>query len=387
MKRHEVLLEKLNKLSSALRYIAADIGCEDASGDAAILLADYELGCCRYLVSSDMSIDAEYESFARQCEHAMVDLLARVERAAAETTTCPVVTTAMLRAMGIDAVQFARMTPVQIWRNLVAGVGVESGRAGTQSLAMAAFDNCPECGGQTTIRDNNTNAVCDDCGLNIVIYGVVFDNSQLYNSGGKCTAKRPYKSKPHVEKHIRALLGLTDTEIPEAIIDKVYRLMQSEFSRGGVTRPTSEMTCAQVRKWLRTIKYTKYIEVPKIRMLVAKRDGVDLPPEQFTSDELYYVTVDAVTASELFDTVTDDKELLVECSKPKIHNRIFYQYMLYRVIEKHIKDPARFKRFIGAIHFQSQQTLQKNDKIWEKMCAKMEGYTYAPANRFLLQLE
>lgn len=383
---HELLLEKLNKLCAAIRHIAEEIDCGDALWDAEVLLSDYELGCCRYLVSSDLTDSSEYESFARQCEHGIVDVLARVDRCVAEGPAHLAASPGVLRATGWTAEQFATMSSVQVWRNLVAGVTLDAGgwTGSTRASSIAAFDTCPDCGGKTQIRDNNTNAICDECGLNVQIYGVVFDNSQLYNSGGKCTAKRPYKSKPHVEKHIRALLGLTDTEIPVAIIDKVHKLMTAEFSRGGVVRSAAEMTCEQVRKWLRIIKYTKYIEVPKIRKLVAERDGVDLPPEQFTSDELYYVTLDAVTASELFETVTDDKALLVECSKPKIHNRIFYQYMLYRVIEKHIKDPARFRRFVGAIHFQSAPTLLKNDKIWEKMCAKMEGYSYKPSNTYLL---
>lgn len=401
-KRHEIIASKIDALQCACNYVAKISGNRQIADKIASLASNFDVDSCSYfsIIHGDgVDSSGEFEENIKQYEFAMTAILVDVEifisnmpaapdgvrkgstscsRGAHWDTNCD---EAVRQRMGVEPDQFALMTTMQIWKNLVHSV--------TFSATIAAppksndYGTC-ECG--TAIQFFGSSRVeCDNCGRVKELHGLVFDKSQMYNNGGKCTIKRPYKPKPHVVKHINGLLGKSDTVIPIDVLNKIHELMRASFSNGDRHRTAADMTCDQVRAWCQKVRYKKYIEVPKIRRLVAEMDGITLIPEQFTTDEMYYVTQDAILASEIFEDIQDKPELLTSCGKTEIHNRFFYPYMIYRVIEHHIKDEVRFSRFISAIHFQSGSTLRKNDIIWQMICSRMDGYTYRPSNVYRLK--
>lgn len=384
-KRHEIIASKIDALHCACNFVAKISGNRQIADKIAGLAGNFEVDSCSYfsIIHGD-GIDAsgEFEENIKQYEFAMTAILVDVEIYISNMDVQkPAANDAVRQRMGVEPEQFATMTVMQIWKNLVHSV--------TFSATIAAppksndYGTC-ECG--TAIQFFGSSRVeCENCGRVKELHGLVFDKSQMYNNGGKCTIKRPYKPKPHVVKHINGIVGKSDTVIPIDVLIKIHGLMRTSFSNGDQHRTAADMTCDQVRAWCQKVRYKKYIEVPKIRRLVAEMDGITLIPEQFTTDELYYVTQDAILASEIFEDIQDKPELLTSCGKTEIHNRFFYPYMIYRVIEYHIKDKDRFSNFIAAIHFQSGNTLRKNDIIWQMICARLDGYTYRPSNVYRLK--
>jgi hypothetical protein len=68
----------------------------------------------------------------------------------------------------------------------------------------------------------------------------------------------------------------------------------------------------------------------------------------------------------------------------KDHNRPYYPFFIYKIIEQMFKnDPIKIK-LLESIHLQSSETLTKNDKLYRKICEmapKDSGLDYTPTLR------
>ena len=53
-------------------------------------------------------------------------------------------------------------------------------------------------------------------------------------------------------------------------------------------------------------------------------------------------------------------------------NKPYYPYFIYKIIEREFQgDPVKL-RLLNSIHLQSRDTVMKNDKTWEQICARSE---------------
>ena len=44
-------------------------------------------------------------------------------------------------------------------------------------------------------------------------------------------------------------------------------------------------------------------------------------------------------------------------------------------------DAERKKKILSRIHLQAPETLRENDKVWQKMCNHIPGFSYLPTRR------
>jgi hypothetical protein len=277
----------------------------------------------------------------------------------------------MLAVLDMTAAQAERITMIQVWEMIRAKLDCLQIDFKMNEICGGA---CSECGGAMISHTQNAMMFCEQCGRTMPIFSDSVEAKHKSSSTNK-----NFNPNSHCEKHMEYLQALEADEIPEELVDKLYELARRDYCRNGVVRSMRGMRCEEVRGWLKRLRRTKYnVHTPKLRQLVTARAGEEIVPQRFSDSEKEAIMTDFSIAADLFDEVTKDTSLLSQINRSEVKNHPYYPYILYHVLNHHIKDRRRMRLFVDCIHFQSQTTLTKNDHIWINIIKQMPGYVYEP---------
>lgn len=227
------------------------------------------------------------------------------------------------------------------------------------------FEMC-ECGNKFDIHADTSELRCRKCGIVKTLYGTIFEDTQFYNQDGGSRSKNGgYSPSRHCQLWIQRIQANDTIEIPEEII----KLLWESVYRDNI-KPIQlkfKLTCELIRIYLRNITITETLSNGNIKTKSGSEynDHTPLIRKQMTGETPYQmIHIEKLKLSVCFDTAIKIFEII----KPsKRSNNLFYPYVLYKCIEMIFKLLAK-KSLLNCIHLQSQDTLTKNDIIWEQIC-------------------
>jgi phage regulator Rha-like protein len=218
------------------------------------------------------------------------------------------------------------------------------------------------CGGKMKVFPTNSERICERCGFVMVLYGTVFEDTQFYNQEGQRSKHGSYEPSRHCKFWVCRIQAEGSTEISATCIDQVTACAKRD---GIIDR--RKLMCAQIREYLKETKFTNYNDdVPLIRKIIT-----GIVPPQLTHDELRCLY-------NLFDKCVNAYEKVKPIGKS---NKMYYPYIIYKILDHIIKNSMRKRRILECIHLQSRDTLIANDNTWERICGIVENIDYKPTDK------
>jgi hypothetical protein len=228
-------------------------------------------------------------------------------------------------------------------------------------------NNCPTCGKLLTIEPATSENVCIQCNFSEQIHGVVYEDEQFFYQDGPRTKHGKYDPSKHCRSWLEAIQALKSVNTDDWD-DKIVKPIKKLIERDNIARPEL-ISYKIIRGYLKELDLPSYNEhIPLIRKLTI---GID--PAKLTSEESRAVISYFSIAIQLY------VKLKLK-SKP---NCIYYPYLLYKIIQNVLKDPADKKRcreILSCIHLQKSKTLIAHDKIWQDICPNIHGFVYTPTD-------
>lgn len=250
------------------------------------------------------------------------------------------------------------------------------------SIDRERIDICDECGGHMTVFPNRSELQCDEpkCQKIVTLYGIVFEDSQFYNQQNTCTKSKKYDPNSHCAKWIDKIQAREDWNFPEHVISKIDAVAISEYTRSNRLRPMINLRCETVRNWLKRFKFVdQYDHAPLLRRRITAMHGQPVVPPQLTARERQRILIEYELCMRDFEEVIREPEVLRRLDKSCVRNKFYYPYILWKLINLLLlKDPRR-KGLLECIHLQSDNTLMRNDIVWEQIC-KRRNYLYMATN-------
>lgn len=217
---------------------------------------------------------------------------------------------------------------------------------------------CPSCGGKMTIYPHTSEMICSnvECGLILELKGTVFDDTQFYSGGSEGQSSIPKRGRHETNKHciyhLDRILALKAMVIPKGLDEKIDKWITDNnitILRG--------LTCETFRRCFKDIKETRYNEyIPYIRQ---QKTGVS--PANLTHTEKSQVYI-------YFDKAV---QAIPQIMGVKGGNMKYYPFFIAKILELILckpSDRSRLQSIIDCIHFQRDDTIVQNDKIWESIC-------------------
>lgn len=246
------------------------------------------------------------------------------------------------------------------------------------------IDNCPECGTTMTLFAEASEKRCHNCGFIYTLYGTLFEDSQAYSQQTLTSRHKKYNPNVHCEKWLNQIQACENKVIDPEKIKALDAKAVREYTRGGVLRPMTNMTCRQIREWLKDLKMTELNNhAALLRKIITGMHGPPVVPPQLTEAERREILFDFSRAMAVYEEVANDPELLFQCGKTQIHNKFYYPNGLAQVLKKKLRGDKRLMPLLSCIHFQSCATLARNDKVWKKVCDHpdmADDYVYSPTD-------
>ncbi|MEM3062831.1 MAG: hypothetical protein QW303_04725, partial [Nitrososphaerota archaeon] len=249
------------------------------------------------------------------------------------------------------------------------------------------IDECEECGGSMILFPESSEMRCNQCGYVYILHGTLFDDNQFYNQQGTLSKRKRHNPNIHCEKWLNQIQACENKIIDNIKIKKIDKLAVQEYTKGGKLRPMDNLSCEQIRKWLKKLNFTELNNhAALLRKIITGLHGKPVAPPLLTNEERWEILHDFSRAMAIYEEVIKDQELLFQCGKSKIHNKFYYPFCLAKILSYRLKGDPRLKELLRCIHFQSDSTLIKNDKTWKKICEHpdMDNYIYEPTDPALL---
>ena len=231
-------------------------------------------------------------------------------------------------------------------------------------LENVQFDICV-CGSRMDVVPELSELKCSECGMIKYIEGVVFRDEQFYPQEGQKTKHSGYDTSRHYKFWMERLQAMENVEFDRQVLNNIEYVIR----RDGYDR--AALTCAQMREILKDpmVKATRLNDhIP--RLVVAM--GGPAPPRLDFADHK--------VATARFNKIM----MLYERINTKGGNKPYYPYFLYKIFEEMFKDNPEKLRILDYIHLQSQETIVKNDRIYEQICKQADpgdGLVYRPTDR------
>lgn len=222
-----------------------------------------------------------------------------------------------------------------------------------------------KCGSAYSINSKYSEFICETCGNMEKLYGVIFEDEQFYYQEGQRTKHCTYDPTKHCKFWIDCIQAKENKEIPVEHINMIKRCMKRD------TIWPDELTCAQIRVYLKELKKTEYNDhIPLIRKIITRKE-----PAQFTDSELKLIYMYFSKIIQIYNQV---KQPAVKPNSP------YHPFFIYKIVEQIMTancDLTRRNEILSSIHLQSQTTLVGNDNIWEVICEHIDEFKYEPTIR------
>lgn len=240
------------------------------------------------------------------------------------------------------------------------------------------YKTCPNCKGKMTLDGPRSELRCTKCDYTLILKGMMYDESHMYSNDGSLAKRGAYETSRHCRYHLERILAIKNPNIPESVIGPGGKI-DKWLERNNI-RYMKLVTCEAYRRCLKEIDETKYNEhVPYIRQV---KSGVS--PERLFHHEmrrLYILFEKAVTR---FNDLKADERA----------NLKYYPYFIFKIVEiilvtlsNNPDDERRFRSIVSCIHFQRDNTIVANDRLWEQICKDEPDLPFNKTDRNLLGIE
>ncbi len=265
---------------------------------------------------------------------------------------------------------------VLIGKNFIARMDALYANAHTDNIAHKKYAETPveiatkevnyyvcECGGTMNVYPQHSEMRCNTCHRVQTLVGTVFTDVATESANKRGS----YETSRHCRFHLERILALHDPNIPE----ETYEQIRTWLRNNGKYNQLKLLKCKEYRRCLKEIKKTEWNDdVPFIRRHIS---GVS--PERLYQDEMSMVQL-------YFDIAASTYAQLNEGSKPNLK---FYPYFIFKILQLVLKnDVARFRSIAECIHFQSDDTIVANDRVWMQICENVKHFTYVKTDVNLL---
>lgn len=243
------------------------------------------------------------------------------------------------------------------------------------------------CGAKMIMDSITSYKICESCGCQIYMPGTVFDDTQFYNQNGQLAKGKKYDSDRHCLRWIEQIQAIEDMSgsALNDVIEKLDKRAIKEYTKNGILRSMKNMKCNQIREWLKdyglTTKWNDH--TPLLRKIITGLHGEAVVPPQLTKEEQERVLADFTEDMNLYEKLCKDKNILELIDRDKVKNRPYYPFGLYKSLARNLEGDPRLPALIESIHFQSNQTIIKNDKIYKIICEKRKK-KYTPTDKTIL---
>jgi hypothetical protein len=232
------------------------------------------------------------------------------------------------------------------------------------------------CGARMGVDCDRSELKCD-CGRVSTLDGIVFDDMQFYSQEGQKAKSGSFNPNRHFQfwwKHIHG------HEPPEEIGDphdpdnlygeKLVAQLRAKAKAKGLLLQL--LTVTDVREMLREVGRPELNK--NVALLLRQMTGIGPPTP---SDELAHrVERWFSKAIEIGEAVQREDRV----------NRDYYPFYIHRILDSTAILPEgdhEARRVLYYIYLQGDDTLKKDDRDWEQICAHpdMRGITYEPTSR------
>lgn len=221
-----------------------------------------------------------------------------------------------------------------------------------------------KCGGRMNMIPEMSILNCLSCGKIKTIIGTIFRDDQCYMQDGYKTKHVGYDTSRHYRFHMERLQALENKVFPPEVINNMeYIINRDKYDR-------NSLNCEIIRKILKDPK-VKSTKLNDHAPLLVKTLGGPSPP-QLNFQENKIANIRFSKTMHLYDTVIPDGR-----------NKPYYPYFIFKILEQLFKDDPVKIRILDYIHLQSRETVVKNDKTYEQICALSDnddGLVYVPTD-------
>lgn len=227
---------------------------------------------------------------------------------------------------------------------------------------------CPNCRGRMNLDGPRSELRCTKCDYTLLLKGMMYDESHMYSNDGSLAKRGAYETSRHCRYHLERVLAIKNPNIPENVIGPGGKI-DKWLERNG-HKYLKLVTCPEYRRCLKEIGETKYNEhVPFIRQV---KSGIS-PARLFHHEirVLYIYFEKAVT----------------EFNRLKLDVRVnlkYYPYFIFKIVEIILNKPEDKKRLQSIsdfIHFQRDNTIVANDRLWNDICNGIPEFTFSKTDR------
>lgn len=238
----------------------------------------------------------------------------------------------------------------------------------TKTPKQKKIDNiCQLCGGELVTQHLHGFIKCQGCGLIQEIAASQLD-TDFYGQEIQTKSKGTFSSDKHYSEHLVCLTGRS----PDSVFEKkqpakeLFENINKVITDNGYL--LRMMTIQDMRVVLKKIKRTDLND--HIPTLLKKVTGIG--PPTLDSNILTHL-------EEMFSIVIN-----VIHTIPNIEgtNLKYYPYYTYKFLDQilPLEDYAT-RRILCYIHLQKKETIEKNDKTFEKICQRVPQFKYKPTDR------
>jgi hypothetical protein len=232
---------------------------------------------------------------------------------------------------------------------------------------------CDDCRLDMSVVADTSELVCPGCGRARELIGTVFDDAQFYNQEGQKAKSGSFNPNRHFRFWMDHILArepedeLGDKDDPDnACGEKLLKQLLDLVRRDKkILRLLSVDDTRALLKELGRTDLNK--NTPLIMRLLT---GVGPP---CLSEAI------CLRVEKLFSKAIEIGERIRPAARS---NRNYYPFYIYKILDSILpEDDLDSRRVLFYIYMQGQDTLDKNDREWEDICAELPEITWSPTNR------
>ena len=237
----------------------------------------------------------------------------------------------------------------------IQGILAELERARALEINIALekrnYEVC-KCGQRMTVVPELSELRCPNpvCGKIKAIIGAVFRDIQFYPQDGQKSRHSGYDTTRHYHFWMQRLQALESKTFDKKDLDRIeYVLDRDCYDR-------KSLNCEQMRAILKDPRVSATHLNDHVPLLIKTFGGRSPPQLDYQEYRLLSIRFNKVMR-------------LYESVNPGGGNKPYYPYFIYKILEHMFRDNPEKLRILNYIHLQSRDTVIKNDKFYEQLCA------------------
>lgn len=233
---------------------------------------------------------------------------------------------------------------------------------------------CPNCYSRMNLDGPRSELRCTKCNFILLLKGMMYDESHMYSNDWSLAKRGAYETSRHCRYHLERVLAIKNPNIPDTVIGPGGKI-DKWLERNGF-KFLKLVSCNDYRRCLKEIDETKYNEhVPYIRQV---KSGVS--PDRLFHHEMSLLSI-------YFE------KAVMEFNRIKVNERAnlkYYPYFIFKIVEIilcNFEDKKRLQSIVNCIHFQRDNTIVSNDRLWNQICDGVPEFVFKKTDRNILHAE